>query len=66
MEIPFHQKTYSKKILQKHDLKSFFKDFSLPTFNGEEKVTIKGLHYVNQVYVATKIVYEISAMDLTR
>ena len=66
MEIPFHQNNFSKTILQKHDLKSFFKDFSLPSFNGEEKVTIKGQHYVNQVYVETKIVYEISAMDLTR
>ena len=58
MEIPFHQKTYSKKILQKHDLNSFFKGFSLPTFNGEETVKIKGLHYVNQGYDETKIVYE--------
>ena len=58
MEIPFHQKTYSKKILQKHDLNSFFKGFSLPTFNGEETVKINGLHYVNQGCDETKNFYE--------
>ena len=55
MEIPFHQKTYSKRMLRKHDLKSVIKNFSLPTFHGEETVKIKGLHYVNQGYVKTKI-----------
>ena len=58
MEVQFHQKPYFQRILQKHDLKSFFKDFSLPTFNSVETVKIKGLHYVNQGYDETKIFYE--------
>ena len=66
MEIPFHQKTYSKRMLRKHDLKSVIKNFSLPTFHGEDTVKIKGLHYVNQWYDDTKIIYEILVMNLTR
>ena len=66
MEIQFYQKPYSKRILQKQDQKSLLKNFSLSVNNGEENVKIKGLHYVNQWYDDTKIIYEILVMNLTR
>ena len=48
MEFPFHQKTYSKRILQKLDQNSLLNKFSLPKYNGEGTVKFKGLHHVNQ------------------
>ena len=58
MEVQFHQKPYFQRISQKHDQKCLFKNISLPTYNGEKTVKIKGLLYVNQWYDDTKIVYE--------